>query len=57
MSGYVGLPRAVSGCLVLAKGLEASRHFDAAFRERRVQKTYLALVEGVPHQDTFPIDA
>lgn len=51
------LDRNTSGCLVLAKGLEASRHFDAAFRERRVQKTYLALVEGVPHQDTFPIDA
>lgn len=51
------LDRHTSGCLLLAKGLDAARHFDAAFRERRVQKTYVALVQGVPHQDAFPIDA
>lgn len=51
------LDRNTSGCLVLAKGLEAARHFDEQFRERRVSKTYLALVSGVPHQDEFAIDA
>lgn len=51
------LDRNTSGCLLLAKGLEAARHFDAQFRERLVHKTYVALVSGVPHQDAFAIDA
>jgi RluA family pseudouridine synthase len=51
------LDRNTSGCLVLAKGLEAARHFDQQFRERHVRKTYVALVAGVPHQDAFAIDA
>lgn len=51
------LDRDTSGCLLLAKGLAAARHFDAAFREGRVQKTYLALVHGVPERDAFAIDA
>ena len=51
------LDRNTSGCLVLAKGVEAARHLDAQFRERLVQKTYIALVGGVPHQDAFAIDA
>jgi RluA family pseudouridine synthase len=41
------LDRDTSGCLLLARGLEAARFFDLAFRERRLRKTYLALVEGV----------
>lgn len=36
-----------SGCLVLAKGLEASRALSAAFEAREVHKEYLALVAGV----------
>lgn len=51
------LDRDTSGCLLLAKGLAAARHFDAAFREGRVQKTYLALVHGVPAREAFTIDA
>ncbi|MCK5942392.1 MAG: RluA family pseudouridine synthase, partial [Planctomycetes bacterium] len=51
------LDRNTSGCLVLARGLEAARHFDLQFRERRVHKTYVALVGGVPHLDEFAIDA
>lgn len=51
------LDRDTSGCLLLAKGLAAARHFDAAFRHGRVQKTYLALVHGVPARDAFTIDA
>lgn len=49
------LDRDTSGCLVLAKGLAAARHFDVQFRERRVHKTYLALVGGVPHRDRFEV--
>ena len=51
------LDRNTSGCLVLAKGLEAARHFDEQFRERMVEKSYLALVGGVPSRDAFTIDA
>lgn len=51
------LDRDTSGCLVLAKGLEAARHLDLQLRERLVHKTYVALVGGVPHQDAFAVDA
>ena len=51
------LDRNTSGCLVLAKGLQAARHFDESFRERRVEKTYVALVGGVPSRDAFPVAA
>lgn len=40
------LDRDTSGCLLLAKGVEAARHFDRAFQERAVTKEYLALVHG-----------
>jgi len=40
------LDRDTSGCLVLAKGLEAARHLDQAFRGGAVRKRYLALVVG-----------
>lgn len=40
------LDRDTSGCLLLAKGLESARALDLAFREGRVRKRYLALVEG-----------
>jgi 23S rRNA pseudouridine955/2504/2580 synthase len=41
------LDRDTSGCLILAKGLAAARHFDAQFRARAVHKRYAALVLGV----------
>lgn len=50
------LDRDTSGCLVLAKGLAAARHFDEQFRLGRVQKTYAALVHGVVHREQFAID-
>lgn len=50
------LDRNTSGCLVLAKGLAAARHFDQEFRERRVRKTYVALVTGVPTVDVQDVD-
>ena len=49
------IDRWTSGCLVLAKGLEGARWLDHAFRERLVDKEYLALVEGVVVRDRFSI--
>lgn len=51
------LDRNTSGCLVLAKGADAARHLDLQFREHRVQKTYVALVGGVPTWQQRDIDA
>ncbi|MBL9079891.1 MAG: RluA family pseudouridine synthase [Planctomycetes bacterium] len=51
------LDRDTSGCLVLAIGIDAARHFDRLFRDGAVRKTYVALVEGVPEQDEFSIHA
>ena len=46
-----------SGCLVLVHQKQAARHFEAAFRERRIDKEYLAVVAGAVQDDTFTIDA
>lgn len=51
------LDRDTSGCLLLAKGLQAAQHFDVQFREGLVHKRYVALVHGVPLQPDFSIDA
>jgi len=40
------LDRPVSGVLVIARTPEALRSLNAAFAEQRVDKTYLAIVEG-----------
>ncbi len=40
------LDKDTSGALVVAKHLEAERSLRAAFEQERVEKTYLALVEG-----------
>lgn len=45
------LDRFTSGCLVLAKGLLGARWIDEQLRARTVRKEYLALVEGVMHDD------
>lgn len=50
------LDRQTSGCLLLAKGLAAARHFDAAFRAGTVRKHYQALVQGVVRDGEFTID-
>ncbi len=50
------LDRDTSGCLLLAKGVDAARHFDAAFRSGLVRKVYAALVHGVPVSASFAID-
>ncbi|MCR9247548.1 MAG: RluA family pseudouridine synthase [bacterium] len=50
------LDRETSGCLLLANGLSAARHFDAALRERALQKHYVALVHGVVRPGEFEIN-
>jgi RluA family pseudouridine synthase len=49
------IDRYTSGCLAIAKGIEGARWLDLCFRERRAEKAYLALVEGVVRRDAFPI--
>jgi 23S rRNA pseudouridine955/2504/2580 synthase len=40
------LDKPASGIIVFSTSLEGARHFSALMRERRIQKQYLALVEG-----------
>ena len=42
------LDRDTSGCLLLSRNPKAHRRFQRAFEDRRVRKTYVAVVEGVP---------
>ena len=51
------LDRFTSGCLLLTRDAVTARFFDAAFRERRVEKEYVAVIEGSPASDAFVIDA
>jgi 23S rRNA pseudouridine1911/1915/1917 synthase len=51
------LDRFTSGCLVLTGDRATARAMDLAFREHRVQKSYLAVVHGEPPQERFAIDA
>lgn len=51
------LDRDTSGAIVVAKTLRAHRALSNAFRDRRVSKTYLAIVSGVPALESGEIDA
>jgi 23S rRNA pseudouridine1911/1915/1917 synthase len=51
------LDRDTSGLLVVARSEEAHRLLQAAIAERRVEREYLALVEGRPPARTGTIDA
>jgi 23S rRNA pseudouridine1911/1915/1917 synthase len=46
------LDRPTTGLLLLAKTSKAAARLSAQFKEREIQKTYLAIVEGVPEQET-----
>jgi tRNA pseudouridine32 synthase / 23S rRNA pseudouridine746 synthase len=50
------LDRDTSGCLLLARNHGAHRRFSAAFAEHQVQKTYLAVIEGVPAENEGVIE-
>jgi len=51
------LDKETSGCLVVAKTDAAHRWLSAQFAARKVEKTYLALVEGCPRMPHGTIDA
>jgi 23S rRNA pseudouridine1911/1915/1917 synthase len=51
------LDRATSGLLVVAKSEEAHRRLRALMKARRIEREYLALVEGRPPARTGTIDA
>lgn len=57
LRAVVRVDREASGCLLLAKGLEAARHGEAELRAGRLQMSYVALVTGVPGSDRIAIDA
>ena len=46
-----------SGLLLFAKSVLAARDVQRQFRMRLTRKTYLAVLLGVPEQDTFIVDA
>lgn len=50
------LDRETSGVLVCARTLDDERALKASFEERRVDKTYLAILEGHPEPDEGVID-
>jgi 23S rRNA pseudouridine1911/1915/1917 synthase len=51
------LDKETSGCLAVAKTDSAHRSLSAQFAGRLVQKTYLALVEGIPRMPHGKIEA
>lgn len=51
------LDRDTSGVTLLARDLSADQHVKAAFKARRVRKTYWAIVRGQPDWDDLVVDA
>ena len=50
------LDRATSGLLLLARNNKAAQELTNHFRNKTIEKTYLALVKGIPKQDSGKID-
>jgi len=50
------LDRDTSGCLLLARNPKAHKRFQRAFEDKKVTKTYLAVLDGVPGPDEGVID-
>lgn len=50
------LDRDTSGCLLLARNPKAHKRFAMAFEEKKVAKTYLAIVDGVPDAEEGRIE-
>jgi tRNA pseudouridine32 synthase/23S rRNA pseudouridine746 synthase len=50
------LDRDTSGCLLLARNPKAHKAFQHAFEEKRVEKTYLAVLDGVPEAESGTVD-
>ena len=50
------LDRDTSGCLLLARNPKAHKRFALAFEEGKVDKTYLAILDGVPKAADGTVD-
>ena len=50
------LDRDTSGCLLLARNPKAHKRFQRAFEDKKVAKTYLAVLDGVPDAEDGTID-
>ena len=50
------LDRDTSGCLLLARNPKAHKRYAAAFEAGEVEKTYLAVLAGVPAEESGTID-
>jgi len=50
------LDRDTSGLIIFAKNADAHRYYSGIFEDRKVEKTYLGLVHGVPAQTEGTID-
>lgn len=50
------LDRDTSGCLLLARNPKAAKRFTEAFETRQVEKSYLAILDGIPAETSGVID-
>ena len=50
------LDRDTSGCLLLARNPKAHKRFAAEFEAGRVEKTYLAILDGIPGEQEGMVD-
>jgi len=50
------LDRDTSGCLLLARNPKAHKSFQRAFEDKKVAKTYLAILDGVPAAESGRIE-
>ena len=50
------LDRDTSGCLLLARNPKAHKRFQRAFEARQVEKTYVAVLDGMPEAEAGTID-
>jgi tRNA pseudouridine32 synthase/23S rRNA pseudouridine746 synthase len=50
------LDRDTSGCLLLARNPKAHKRFQRAFEAKQVEKSYVAILEGVPEGEEGRID-
>lgn len=50
------LDRDTSGCLLLARNPKAHKAFQRAFEEKRVEKTYVAVLDGVLEAESGTVD-
>jgi tRNA pseudouridine32 synthase/23S rRNA pseudouridine746 synthase len=50
------LDRDTSGCLLLARNPKAHKSFQRAFEAKKVTKTYLAVLDGVPEAEEGSVD-